>query len=243
MLPHSSFAVAVVQANYSINISHYQQQVVLRDSGYFILELFIPVVFYLIFGLVSRGITLQYSKLTIFGMEPCSDDSIADRFPFNESLFYASVDDKGNTICMSFAFSFPENKIVKPSLVFFLPAPVHLHSLTPRMSRSYLSISFVTCAVLPVSNIVRTFHVASRTIVLGPRVIIWADIGHIWKEASDWLIPIQRGFCLVKILMTLSGRPLSRAHVKMKRFDWLRIWVKVHQKQNGVAPRSWVTLG
>ena len=44
MLPHSSFAVAVVRANFSIIISHYQQQVMLRDSGYFILELFIPVV-------------------------------------------------------------------------------------------------------------------------------------------------------------------------------------------------------
>ena len=66
-------------------------------------------------------------------------------------------------------FSFPENEIVKPSPVVFHPVPVHLHSLTARISRSYLSISFVTCAVLPVSNIVQTFHVASRITVLGPR--------------------------------------------------------------------------
>ena len=58
MLPHSSFAVAVVQANFSIYVSHYQKQVMLRDSGYLILELFIPVVFYLVLSLVSRGITL-----------------------------------------------------------------------------------------------------------------------------------------------------------------------------------------
>ena len=31
MLPRSSFAVAVVRANFSINISHYQHQVVLRQ--------------------------------------------------------------------------------------------------------------------------------------------------------------------------------------------------------------------
>jgi len=58
ILPHSSFAVAVVQANININISHYQKQVMLRDSGYFILELFIPVAFYLVLSPVGRGITL-----------------------------------------------------------------------------------------------------------------------------------------------------------------------------------------
>lgn len=64
------------------------------------------------------------------------------------------------------AFSFQENKIVKLSPVFFLSAP--------RMSMSYLYhiFSFVTCAVLPVSNIVQTFLVASRTIVLGPRKLL-----------------------------------------------------------------------
>jgi len=58
MFPHSSFAVAVVRANLSIDVSHYQKQVMLRDSGYFILELLIPVVFYLFLSLISRGITL-----------------------------------------------------------------------------------------------------------------------------------------------------------------------------------------
>ena len=72
------------------------------------------------------------------------------------------------------AFSFPENKIVKLSPVFFLPAPVHLQSLTSRMSMPYLYhiFSFVTCAVFSVSNIVQTFLAASRTIVLGPRKLL-----------------------------------------------------------------------
>ena len=72
------------------------------------------------------------------------------------------------------AFSFPENEIVKLSPVIFLSAPVHLQSLTPRMSMSYLYriFSFVTYAVLPVSKIMQTFLVASRTIVLGPRKLL-----------------------------------------------------------------------
>ena len=72
------------------------------------------------------------------------------------------------------AFSFPENEIVKLSPVFFLSAAVHLQSLTPRMSMSYLYriFSFVTYAVLPVSKIMQTFLVVSRTIVLGPRKVL-----------------------------------------------------------------------
>ena len=174
MPPHGNFTVALVRANFSVNISHYQNHIILRDSRYFILELVLPVVLYRILSLVSRGITLKDNEFTVLGIESRSNDSVADRLPFNEGLFCTSADDKGNTTSdqLACAFSFPENKLVKPSAVVFLPAPVHLHSLTPRMSKSYLSISFVTCAVLPVSNIVPKFHVASRIIVLGPRKLL-----------------------------------------------------------------------
>ena len=104
-------------------------------------------------------------------MEPCSDDSIADRLPFNKGLLLLRI----RATPFACAFSFPKTKL-KPSLVFFLPAPVHLNSLTPGMSRSYLTISFVTCAVLSVSNIVRMFQVAGRIIDVGPRKLLLEPI-------------------------------------------------------------------
>ena len=55
-----------------------------------------------------------------------------------------------------------------PSLFTRRPEPVHRHSLIPRMSSLYLLISLITCAVLDVSNMVRTFHAARRMVVLGP---------------------------------------------------------------------------
>ena len=38
----------------------------LRDSGYFTLELFIPVVFYLVLSLVSGSIALDHFQLDLF---------------------------------------------------------------------------------------------------------------------------------------------------------------------------------
>ena len=45
--------------------------------------------------------------------------------------------------------------------------PVHLHSIIPRISRRYLLISFMTCAVFPVAYIVRTFHVPTLLVIIG----------------------------------------------------------------------------
>lgn len=51
--------------------------------------------------------------------------------------------------------------------VVILLDPVHLHSIIPRISRRYLLISFMTCAVFPVAYMVQTFHVPTLLVILG----------------------------------------------------------------------------
>ena len=62
MLSHGVFTGAVVRTDFSIDISHYRKNIMLRDTRYFILELFIPVIFNVVLSLVGRGITLNDSK-------------------------------------------------------------------------------------------------------------------------------------------------------------------------------------
>ena len=50
-----------------------------------------------------------------------------------------------------------------------LPLPVHLHSATPKLSTRYSVISFATCAVFPVSNMVLTFQQPTLTLLLWSR--------------------------------------------------------------------------
>ena len=52
----------------------------------------------------------------------------------------------------------PEYKILSPVGVTCLPKLVHLDSLIPRMCNLYDLISFITCAVFVVSNIVLKFQ-------------------------------------------------------------------------------------
>ena len=54
--------------------------------------------------------------------------------------------------------SIPEYSTVSPVAALNFPQEFHLISLTPRILIPYLCISLITCAHLPVSNIVRTLH-------------------------------------------------------------------------------------
>ena len=56
----------------------------------------------------------------------------------------------------------------EPSWVTCRPDPVHRHLLTSRMSSLYLFISRMTCASFEALFIVRTFHVPTLILVLGP---------------------------------------------------------------------------
>ena len=87
-------------------------------------------------------------------------------------------------MCVS---SCPEYSMVEPSWVTCRPDPVHRHSLTPRMSSLWLFNWRMTCASFAASFIIRTFHVPSLILVLGPSKLSFAHLPS-WGSLSAGVV-------------------------------------------------------
>ena len=89
--------------------------------------------------------------------------------------------------------SLPLYNTVSPVLVLYLPEPIHLLSLIPRMCRLYLFISAVTWASFPVSYIVFTFQNPILVLVLVFKTSIFlslvslrlSPLTFIWVSCDD----------------------------------------------------------
>ena len=170
VLLHDPLKVRMSMSHLGVEIPHDNNEIISWYIFCLFLHLAVEVIFAIVAAVIGRCIALDDGDVGVPSPQSQTNQSVADRLPLHHTSLQALFQDEGYSLVVPIFLQ--ENRMVSLVLVFNLPVPVHLHSLTSKICRLYLLISLFTCVSFPVSHIVLTFQNPILVLVfaLGPPV-------------------------------------------------------------------------